>query len=144
MNGKGEEKEKERNTPHLPRRPLRRAAEAPSPPTDLNLRVRSFCGSQKADPRNGDGCGVCPCWLWPQPRTRNGAGPRAGLRRGASVQQPLLHRGGRVRDGVVSFTGRLTRFFFYYYLFIVQQPVSLPSFFFTDINKLMTRSERTG
>lgn len=52
---------------------------------------------------NGDSCGVCPCLQRPQPRAGNGACPRAGLRRRASVQQPLLHRGGSLRDGVVSF-----------------------------------------
>lgn len=56
----------------------------------------------KDSPRNGDSCGVCPNWQRPQPRAGNGAGPRAGLRRRASVQQPLLHRRRRLRDGVVS------------------------------------------
>ncbi|MED6270345.1 hypothetical protein CHARACLAT_009277 [Characodon lateralis] len=55
---------------------------------------------EKAKSHNGDSSGVCPCWLRPQPRTGNGAGPRTGLRRRASVQQPLVHRGGRLRDGV--------------------------------------------
>lgn len=54
---------------------------------------------------NGDSCGVCPCWLRPQPRAGNGARPRAGFRRRASVQQSVLHRRGRLRHGVVSEPG---------------------------------------
>lgn len=57
---------------------------------------------RSAAPHHGDSCGVGPRRLRPQPRRGHGAGPRAGLRRGAPVQQPVLHRGGRVRDGVVS------------------------------------------
>lgn len=68
----------------------------PSGPSPLRLRPRS------AAPHHGDSCGVGLRRLRPQPQPGHGAGPRAGLRRGASVQQPVLHRGGRVRDGVVS------------------------------------------
>lgn len=78
----------------------------------LGTKTKNICQNCKeASPHNGDSCGVCPCWLRTQPWVGNGAGPRAGLRRRASVQQPLLHRGRSLRNGLVSVTDVVTSSF---------------------------------
>lgn len=51
--------------------------------------------------------GVWPCCCRrrrPESRIRSRAGPRTGLRRRATVHQPVLHRRRRLWDGLVSFT----------------------------------------
>lgn len=51
--------------------------------------------------RNGDSCGICPCWRRPEPRIRCRVGPWSGFRCRAALQQPLLHRRRCIRHGLV-------------------------------------------
>lgn len=51
---------------------------------------------------NGDSCGFCPRRWRPEPRIRCRACPRSAFRCRPALQQPVVHRRGRVRHGLVS------------------------------------------
>lgn len=53
--------------------------------------------------RNGDSCGICPCWRRPEPRIRCRVGPRSSFRCRAALQQPLVHRRRCIRHGLVRY-----------------------------------------
>lgn len=51
---------------------------------------------------NGDSCDFCPRRWRPEPRIRCRACPRSAFRCRPALQQPVVHRRGRVRHGLVS------------------------------------------